>query len=243
MEGRPRPLVVPAIEFGDPRPVAHRLARRARADDPARAAGPVGLRSPSMARSRSCSPTSSTRHPARPPRRPGLARGHPPPQPAHRGGDGRPRRHRRRDAGRRVDAGLLERPPGGRVRAGDPARDRASVRRPRTADPRADRHPHGRRDQEAEQYFGSTVHFAARVAGQAIGGEVLVSSAVYELVRLTPASRSSRVARWSSRGSRGPTPALRRRPFLDAARQLADAKCALRRELFAREREVPQLGQ
>ena len=29
VEDRPRPLVVPAIEFGDPRPVAHRLARRA----------------------------------------------------------------------------------------------------------------------------------------------------------------------------------------------------------------------
>ena len=41
---------------------------------------------------------------------------------------------------------------------------------------------------EAEQYIGSTVHFAARVAGQAIGGEVLVSSAVYELVHAsTPA--------------------------------------------------------
>jgi adenylate cyclase len=41
---------------------------------------------------------------------------------------------------------------------------------------------------EAEQYIGSAVHFAARVAGQAIGGEVLVSSAVYELVHAsTPA--------------------------------------------------------
>ena len=36
---------------------------------------------------------------------------------------------------------------------------------------------------EAEHFIGSTVHFAARVAGQAIGGEVLVSSAVYELVQ------------------------------------------------------------
>ena len=41
---------------------------------------------------------------------------------------------------------------------------------------------------DAGQYIGSTVHFAARVAGQAIGGEVLVSSAVYELVHAsTPA--------------------------------------------------------
>lgn len=36
--------------------------------------------------------------------------------------------------------------------------------------------------QEAEQFFGTTVHYAARVAGHAIGGEVLVSSLVRELV-------------------------------------------------------------
>lgn len=36
--------------------------------------------------------------------------------------------------------------------------------------------------QEAEHFFGTTVHYAARVASQALGGEVLVSSLVRELV-------------------------------------------------------------
>jgi class 3 adenylate cyclase len=36
--------------------------------------------------------------------------------------------------------------------------------------------------QEADHFFGTTVHYAARVAAQALGGEVLVSSLVRELV-------------------------------------------------------------
>jgi adenylate cyclase len=36
--------------------------------------------------------------------------------------------------------------------------------------------------QEAEHFFGTTVHYAARVASQALGGEVLVSSLVHDLV-------------------------------------------------------------
>lgn len=36
--------------------------------------------------------------------------------------------------------------------------------------------------QDAEQFFGTTVHYAARVAAQAVGGEVLVSSLVHDLV-------------------------------------------------------------
>jgi class 3 adenylate cyclase len=36
--------------------------------------------------------------------------------------------------------------------------------------------------QEADRFFGTTVHYAARVASQALGGEVLVSSLVRELV-------------------------------------------------------------
>jgi class 3 adenylate cyclase len=36
--------------------------------------------------------------------------------------------------------------------------------------------------QEAEHFFGTTVHYAARVAGQAAGGEVLVSTVVRDLV-------------------------------------------------------------
>ena len=36
--------------------------------------------------------------------------------------------------------------------------------------------------QKADHFFGTTVHYAARVAGQAVGGEVLVSSLVHDLV-------------------------------------------------------------
>jgi class 3 adenylate cyclase len=36
--------------------------------------------------------------------------------------------------------------------------------------------------QEAAHFFGTTVHYAARVASQARGGEVLVSNVVQELV-------------------------------------------------------------
>jgi class 3 adenylate cyclase/ketosteroid isomerase-like protein len=35
---------------------------------------------------------------------------------------------------------------------------------------------------DAEQFFGTTVHYAARVASHAVGGEVLVSEAVHHLV-------------------------------------------------------------
>jgi class 3 adenylate cyclase len=35
---------------------------------------------------------------------------------------------------------------------------------------------------EADQFFGTTVHYAARVAGNALGGEILVSSVVRDLV-------------------------------------------------------------
>jgi class 3 adenylate cyclase len=35
---------------------------------------------------------------------------------------------------------------------------------------------------DAEHFFGTTVHYAARVASQAVGGEILVSAAVHELV-------------------------------------------------------------
>jgi len=34
---------------------------------------------------------------------------------------------------------------------------------------------------EGDRFFGATVHYAARVAGQALGGEVLVSSVVHDL--------------------------------------------------------------
>lgn len=36
--------------------------------------------------------------------------------------------------------------------------------------------------QEAERFYGTTVHYAARVANQAVGGEVLVSSVVRDLL-------------------------------------------------------------
>jgi adenylate cyclase len=44
--------------------------------------------------------------------------------------------------------------------------------------------------QEAEHFFGTTVHYAARVAHQACGGEVLVSSLVRELVGNEPSNPS-----------------------------------------------------
>ena len=39
---------------------------------------------------------------------------------------------------------------------------------------------------EADQFFGTTVHYAARVAGHALGGEILVSSVVRDLVAGSP---------------------------------------------------------
>ena len=36
--------------------------------------------------------------------------------------------------------------------------------------------------QEADHFFGKTVHYAARVASHALGGEVLVSNVVHDLV-------------------------------------------------------------
>ena len=35
---------------------------------------------------------------------------------------------------------------------------------------------------EGDHFFGTTVHYAARVASQALGGEVLVSNIVHDLV-------------------------------------------------------------
>ena len=46
-----------------------------------------------------------------------------------RRGHGGARRHGRRDSGRRIDARVLERAPGGRMRASDPARDGTRLRR------------------------------------------------------------------------------------------------------------------
>jgi len=44
--------------------------------------------------------------------------------------------------------------------------------------------------QESEHFFGTTVHYASRVANQACGGEVLVSSLVHELVAGDPSQPS-----------------------------------------------------
>ena len=92
------------------------------------------------------------------------------------------RRYGRRDPGRRIDARLLERAAGGRMRAVDPARDRrafADVSPPIRV--RIGIHT-GDALHEADHFFGTTVHYAARVASQALGGEVLVSSLVHDLV-------------------------------------------------------------
>jgi adenylate cyclase len=44
--------------------------------------------------------------------------------------------------------------------------------------------------QEGEHFFGTTVHYAARVAGQAVGGEVLVSALVRDLLAGGPSNLS-----------------------------------------------------
>ena len=49
---------------------------------------------------------------------------------------------------------------------------------------------------KTDHFFGTTVHYAARVAGHALGGEVLVSNFVRDLVA-GPASSSSNDARWN----------------------------------------------
>ena len=50
---------------------------------------------------------------------------------------------------------------------------------------------------EADQFFGTTVHYAARVAGHALGGEILVSSVVRDLVAGGSTWCSSREGRFS----------------------------------------------
>ena len=52
--------------------------------------------------------------------------------------------------------------------------------------------------QEADQFFGTTVHYAARVAGHALGGEVLVSSVVHDLVAGGPGVDVPRGSRGAS---------------------------------------------
>jgi len=48
---------------------------------------------------------------------------------------------------------------------------------------------------EADHFFGTTVNYAARVAGHALGGEVLVSNLVHELV----AGSGTDIGFWDSR--------------------------------------------
>ena len=64
---------------------------------------------------------------------------------------------------------------------------------------------------EAEHFFGTTVHYAARVASHALGGEVLVSSTVHELVGVDPGCRVRRGSRGRLEGDRWPAPTLRAR--------------------------------
>ena len=64
----------------------------------------------------------------------------------------------------------------------DPARDRHGIRgRPPPIRVRIGVHT-GDALHEADHFFGTTVHYAARVASQALGGEVLVSNLVRDLV-------------------------------------------------------------
>ena len=92
----------------------------------------------------------------------------------------------------------------------------ARIRRRVAADPRPDRRSTpATRIQEADHFFGTTVHYAARVASQALGGEVLVSSLVRELVAGAPEHRLPREPRgraegprWANTGSTRSLPAL-----------------------------------
>ncbi len=125
----------------------------------------------------------------------------PAPQPPHRGGDGRPCRHRRRDAGRRVMLAFsnarravacaqaihleIEREFGDLA---PPIRVRIGVHT-------------GDAIKEAEQYIGSTVHFAARVGDRRSAARCSCPAPCTSSSTPRPRrSRSSRVARWSSRG-------------------------------------------
>src|SRR5262245_39164200 len=69
---------------------------------------------------------------------------------------------------------------------------------------------------EGDHFFGTTVHYAARVASNALGDEVLVSSVVHDLVAV-PTSNSRRAARWSSRASMAYTGSM---PFRTPERPL-----------------------
>ena len=65
--------------------------------------------------------------------------------------------------------------------------------------------------QEADRVFGTTVHYAARVASQALGGEVLVSNLVRELVA-NSGVQFTESREVELKGLDGTHPALRRRP-------------------------------
>ena len=145
VEGRAGALVIAQSQRGSLRARVDSHARGVGADDPARAARPF-----SFACCRRYGHDRLHGHRrldphALPVRRPCLGRSHSASQRGDRGGHCRARRYGRRDPGRRIHARLLERSPGGRVRTGDPARDRTELRRLLTADPGPDRHPHRRR--------------------------------------------------------------------------------------------------
>ena len=64
----------------------------------------------------------------------------------------------------------------------DPAPRRRGARRRDAAAACSGRIHTGDALREGERFFGTTVHYAARVAGHALGGEILVSSVVRDLV-------------------------------------------------------------
>jgi class 3 adenylate cyclase len=81
----------------------------------------------------------------------------------------------------RLHARLRERPPRPPVRRRHPARLRPAQRGRRGAHPRAHRPAHGEAIKEADDFHGKNVILAARIAGEAEGGEILVSSLLKEL--------------------------------------------------------------
>ena len=71
---------------------------------------------------------------------------------------------------------------------------------------------------EAEHFYGTTVHYAARVASHALGGEVLVSSTVHGLVGSTPGVVFVEGREVDLKRICRPSPTLRARPRVNRPR-------------------------
>ena len=175
---------IPAASEREHRDSSDNDARRARAGDATRAARPFRLtrsRRHRHDRLHSNRPFDADAFPAR---RRRLGRGDSAPQHRDRGGHRGARRHRRGDARRRLEA---KRSPSARRAVACAREIQSEINRvfAGSSPPirvRIGIHT-GDAIQDANHFFGTTVHYAARVASHAVGGEVLVSSLVRETCR------------------------------------------------------------